>query len=192
MARLIFITHPEVVIDPAIPVPAWPLSKAGRARMRAFASGPVCQAVSAIWASPETKAQEAAAILAAARGLPVNTDRELAENNRTATGYLPAEEFESTANQFFAFPEDSIRGWERAIDAQARIRAAVTSLAREHEGPGDIAIVSHGAVGTLLSCAWRGIPISRRWDQPTQGHYWVADLSDLVPQHGWMPISAYS
>ena len=36
MASLIFITHPEVVIDPARPVPEWPLNATGRARMERF------------------------------------------------------------------------------------------------------------------------------------------------------------
>ncbi|WP_068300100.1 histidine phosphatase family protein [Pararhodobacter sp. CCB-MM2] len=189
MARLIVITHPEVHVEPGLPVPDWPLTRHGRQQMKAFAEGPICAGVTAIWTSPEVKAQEAASILSKARDVAPRTDRMLAENDRSATGYLPAEEFESTANQFFAFPEDSIRGWERAVDAQARIRLAVTAITLAHPGGGDIAVVTHGAVGTLLYCAFRNLPISRRWDQPKQGHYWVADLTDLMPQHHWLPLS---
>ena len=36
MALVYFITHPDVTIDPAVPVPAWPLSPRGRARMTAI------------------------------------------------------------------------------------------------------------------------------------------------------------
>ena len=32
MAAILFITHPEVVIDPKVPVPEWPLSEQGRTR----------------------------------------------------------------------------------------------------------------------------------------------------------------
>ena len=48
----------------------------------------------------------------------------IGENDRSATGFLPREEFWATADLFFAHPTESIRGWERAIDAQARIVAA--------------------------------------------------------------------
>ena len=33
----------------------------------------------------------------------------------------------------------------------------------------DIAIISHGAVGALLLCHRKGVPISRREDQPSGG-----------------------
>jgi hypothetical protein len=31
--RFVFVTHPDVAIDPAVPVPRWPLSPRGRERM---------------------------------------------------------------------------------------------------------------------------------------------------------------
>ncbi len=34
MPKLHFITHPEVVIDPMVPVPEWPLSLEGIRRMK--------------------------------------------------------------------------------------------------------------------------------------------------------------
>jgi broad specificity phosphatase PhoE len=65
------ITHPEVVVDAEVPVPRWYLSDKGIHRMRAFATGHDPGKLSAVWASPETKAIEAAGILAAQFGLPV-------------------------------------------------------------------------------------------------------------------------
>ena len=59
-----FITHPEVVIDPAIPVPDWSLSPRGLARMRAALDEPWVAGVGAVFASTERKAREAAAVLA--------------------------------------------------------------------------------------------------------------------------------
>ena len=32
------------------------------------------------------------------------------------------------ADAFFAKPEESVRGWERAVDAQARVAAAVDDI----------------------------------------------------------------
>lgn len=185
---LIFVTHPEVVVDPAIPVPRWHLSDQGRARMARFAASPVVARVGALWCSDEVKAIEAAAIAAAALRLTPRQHPGLGENDRSATGYLPPDAFETAADAFFAHPDISVRGWERALDAQARILRTVRTLVAGH-GPGDLMIVSHGAVGTLLSAALHGVPIHRRLDQPSQGHFWRARLPGLEPLHGWRPIA---
>ncbi|PZO78714.1 MAG: histidine phosphatase family protein [Mesorhizobium amorphae] len=189
MASLLFITHPEVVVDPATPIERWHLSPAGITRMRHFSGSPVPADVRAIWSSAETKAIEAAGILGGALGLGVQVAGDLGENDRSATGFLPPADFEATADVFFASPASSIRGWERAVDAQARICAAVARIVAGHDG-GDLAIVAHGAVGTLLFCALSRHGISRSFDQPFQGHYWRAPLPDLVPEHGWVPIAS--
>ena len=62
-----------------------------------------------------------------------------------------------------------MRGWERAIDAQRRIVDAVSTIAQSDSSYGTIAVVSHGAVGTLLFCQLVGEPIDRRRDQPVNG-----------------------
>lgn len=188
MPRLIFVSHPEVVVDPSTRVERWRLSDAGVARMRAFADGPVIAGVRSVWASTEAKAIEAAGLLAARLGLGVRVLAALGENDRSATGFLPPEEFERTADAFFSRPEESIRGWERAVDAQARIVAAVDEVLSAAPA-GDVAVISHGAVGTLLRCAWAGLPIGRGEDQPFQGHYWTADLPERVVRQGWAPIA---
>jgi broad specificity phosphatase PhoE len=188
MANLIFITHPDVSIDPQIPVERWRLSDAGLARMRQFTESAVVGGVTSVWASAEAKAIEAAGILAARFGIGVQVDRGLGENDRSATGFLPSAEFEAVANAFFAEPHRSVRGWERAIDAQQRVCHAVQRILARHDG-GDLAIVAHGAVGTLLLCHCRQQPISRQADQPFQGHYWIAALPGLTIQHAWKPIA---
>jgi broad specificity phosphatase PhoE len=72
------------------------------------------------------------------------------------------------ANRFFAHPTLSVEGWERAIDAQARIvHEAEQVLARNFRG--DVLFVGHGAVGTLLLCHYSDLPISRGHDQPEGG-----------------------
>ena len=187
MRKLIFITHPEVVVDPLIDVRRWRLSDVGLARMRVFADSPVVADVTSVWASSEAKAIEAAGILAARFGGEVQVDEELGENDRSATGFLPPEEFERVADAFFAEPEKSVRGWERAVDAQRRIKGAVERILARHRG-GDIAVVAHGAVGSLLLCSCLGQPISRTADQPFQGHYWTAALPALAALHPWRPI----
>jgi broad specificity phosphatase PhoE len=192
MATVSFITHPDVVIDPAIPVPDWPLSDRGRKRLGELLRQPWVASIGAIWCSTERKAREAAAILAEARALPVTERHDLGENDRSATGYLPRSEFEAVADAFFASPATSVRGWERAVDAQRRIVGAVNALLAETPAECDVAVVSHGAVGALLMCHLGGMPISRLADQPADGggNFFRFDRATGRLLAGWLPIDA--
>jgi broad specificity phosphatase PhoE len=192
MAIVHFITHPDVLIDPAVPVPDWPLSPKGRARMQAALAAPWVPAIRAIHCSTERKAIDGAEILGAHLGLPFATHHDLGENDRSATGFLPREEFEATADLFFAHPTESIRGWERAVDAQARVVAAVDRILAAGL-PGDAAIVAHGGVGALLLCHLLGEPISRSRDQPPSaagGWRYAFDAQTRRVLHGWERIDA--
>jgi broad specificity phosphatase PhoE len=187
MPTAFFVTHPEVSVDPMLPVPAWRLADRGIARMRAFARNGALAGLRAIWSSSEAKAIEAAGLLAAEFGPPVQVERRLGENDRSATGFLPPPEFEQVVGAFFALPHDSVRGWERAIDAQDRVAQAVAHILDLHED-GDIAIVAHGGVGTLLLCRLLEVPISRSRDQPFQGHYFAFDPVVRRVIHEWRPL----
>jgi broad specificity phosphatase PhoE len=183
-----------VAIDPALPVPRWPLSERGRQRMRAALRQPWVRELRAVHCSSEQKAVDAAAVLAGHLGLAFATHGDLGENDRSSTGYLPPPEFERTADAFFATPQLSVRGWERAVDAQRRIVAAVERIARLEDGPGRVAIVSHGAVGALLQCWLAGVPVSRAWDQPGHGggNWFGFSLEPRRLLTPWQPIDAAS
>lgn len=191
MPILHLITHPEVVIDPSVPVPAWPLSPRGVARTQAMLARPWVAGITSVFSSTERKATDMAAILAGHLGLDFAMREALGENDRSATGYLPRAEFEATADLFFANPETSIRGWERAVDAQARILAAVQAVLAE-AAPGDVAVVTHGGVGALLLAALRGVPISRALDQPGEGggNRFCVHRATRTVLAGWSPIEA--
>ena len=66
--NLLFLTHPQVAIDPAIPVPDWTLSQLGVSRMEQFAASSVVAGVTAIYCSGERKAVDTARILVRADG----------------------------------------------------------------------------------------------------------------------------
>jgi broad specificity phosphatase PhoE len=169
VATVHFITHPEVAIDPGVAVPDWPLSDVGAQRAAALLRRPWLQAIRTIFTSPERKAAQVADMIGAERHLAPAALAGLSENDRSATGYLPSAEFEVTADAFFARPDESIRGWERAEDAQHRIVSAVDRAVAMMRPEGDAVIVSHGGVGTLLLCHLKRIPISRSEDQPGRG-----------------------
>ena len=103
-------THPEVTIDPAVPVPDWPLSPLGRQRMRLALQQPWLNRTRAIFCSAERKAREASDIVATHLRLAPIVIESLGENDRSATGYLPKPEFEAVADDFFAQPEKRVRG----------------------------------------------------------------------------------
>ncbi len=193
MARLFYVTHPEVHVDPSTPVPQWSLSDAGRERAESFSrqspGQTVLSRVARVVSSHETKAIEAADIIAAAIGTTVEVREGLGENDRSATGFVPAEEFEKLADAFFADPEDSIRGWETAADAQARIVLHLADLLQPPETDRDVVVVGHGGVGTLWYCHLMGLPIDRQHDQAHQGSYFTVDLASGRPTHAWRSIT---
>ena len=141
-----------------------------------------------MWASGETKAIEAAGLLAAAHGLPVLVDEGLCENDRNATGFLPPAAFEKMADAFFAGPRQSVRGWERARDAQAGWPTQSTAF-WSADTKGDIGFVAHGGVGTLLLCQYLGEPICRGRDQPFQGHLLGDRYGNAGRPDTWRPIA---
>ena len=167
MARIIFVTHPDVVIDPEVPVPQWPLSDLGRARMTAFAERLAGEGLAAVWTSEERKALDGGEILSARLGIPHCVDADLGENDRSSTGYLEADAFWPVVQRFFAHPDESVCGWETARHAQDRIVAAVRSAADAQAG--DIAIVSHGGVARLLTAHLQGVTIGEE-DRPGNRH----------------------
>jgi broad specificity phosphatase PhoE len=190
MRRLHFLTHPNVTLDPAIPITDWPLSDRGSDRLRGALGGPCFDRVVSIHSSTERKARDTAEIVAAHLGLEYEPHPDLGENDRSSTGYLPSEEFERTADRFFAEPEHSVRGWARAKEEQTRIVGAVRRIARDAARDGSTLIVAHGAVGALLMAHLRGKPISRCFDQPGigGGNWFALDGEGWTLKQGWRMI----
>lgn len=187
-----YLSHPQVLIEPLRDVRRWSLNSVGRARASALAArlGSLSETRRVI-SSAETKALETAEPLAKALGVQLEVRPGMHENDRSATGFLPPEEFEQAANAFFAEPFRSFRGWETAEDAQRRI---LTEVNASLEGPqeGDALFVGHGGVGTLLFCALSCIGIDRRFDQGSGGGgcWFQFDLVERRPLQGWQPMEA--
>lgn len=192
---ILFITHPEVVIDPAVPVPRWPLSEVGRARMEAFAEALATagEPVVAVWSSGEQKARDGAEIVAARLGLTPQVEPDLHENDRSATGYLAPPEFWEVVEEFFARPHESVRGWETAAHAQARIVDAVARVVAAEREPGLIVMVSHGGVGRLLTAHLQRVDIGAedRPGHPGGGCLLVIGRDGLTLERGWRDIEEH-
>ncbi len=187
MSWLRYVTHPDVVVDPTLAVERWTLSERGERRARAMLARPWIGDVGRVVSSDETKAVRTAQILAEHLGLRAEVLPGLGENDRSSTGFLPPDEFDAMANRFFAEPARSVRGWERALDAQARIVEALGPVLSAASETASV-VVGHGGVGTLWYCALTGQAISRVHDQPGQGHYFTVDAATSTVEHAWRPI----
>ncbi|MEM6652633.1 MAG: histidine phosphatase family protein [Pseudomonadota bacterium] len=183
-----YLTHPQVLIDPSVPVPDWGLSQAGLKRALAFKKSSILKDTKSVFSSGERKARETADILALEIGVEVVIRERTHENDRSATGFLKPSEFETIADQFFAMPNESVRGWEKAADAQSRIVEEAEQIFRDAP-EGDILMVGHGGVGTLLLCYFSGYDIDRKHDQVGGGgNLFALDLETRSVVHSWLPM----
>lgn len=190
MSRLLYVgTHPEVQVEPQVPVPQWGLSADGYRRAEVLLTLPWVSQLAHVFSSAERKALQTAELLAVAVDRPVVVDEELRENDRSSNGFLPPAEFEAAADLFFRAPTASARGWETAHHAQQRVVAAVHRCLAQ-ASTGDVAVVAHGAVGTLLWCHLAGQPINRQHDQPGQGSWYAVDTTTGRPLAPWQRIPA--
>lgn len=187
-----YLTHSQVQIDPSIPVPQWSLSLKGRQRIEASRNKPWLRSLRRIVSSDERKAVETATILAKALDLSVEQRPNMGENDRSATGFITPDKFEAAADAFFAEPDKSWRGWERAIDTQTRIVAAVEATLADHPLDRPVLFVGHGAVGTLLKCQLSARPIARDRDQPGGGgNIYAFDLAERRLLCDWTAIESF-
>lgn len=184
-----YLSHPQVLIDPAKPVPNWSLNEVGENRVAVLAASGALSGTQHVISSTETKAIETATPLAEALGCRLEIREAMHENDRSATGFLPPEEFETVADQFFLQPDVSVRGWETAASAQDRIVKEVTECLRSCT-TGDVLFVGHGGVGTLLFCHLSGLPISREYDQGPGGGgcYFEFAGQQGKPIARWQPL----
>jgi broad specificity phosphatase PhoE len=184
----IYLTHPQVSIDPTKPITEWSLNELGARRVADLARSKALIGIKTVVSSAETKAVETATPLAESLGCDLVIRPAMHENDRSATGFLEPDEFEATADKFFAQPTTNVRGWETAEHAQARIVREVTAcLAAYPLGP--VLFVGHGAVGTLLFCHLSDQPISRIHDQLSGGGCWFGFQTISSAPHGaWRPL----
>jgi len=193
----LYVTHPEVVIDPDVPMPHWGLSTVGRARAEAFAARRLLPVGTEIFSSTEQKALDLAEILAAPIGARISSSDALCENDRSSTGFLAGEAFTEAVRQLFGTPEQSYRGWERAIDAQRRIVFAVKTALGKVPAEAPVVFCGHGCVGTLLKCALAGRPIALAEDQrlmgaPGGGNVFAFDRDAFTLISDWVAIEDFA
>jgi broad specificity phosphatase PhoE len=191
----LYITHPEVILDPAIPSTRWRLSPEGRARAEAFARLPALAPVRLLIASAETKTMETAELLAAS-GPKLLTGENFHENDRSSTGVVSAERLEALLDALYAHPEQSPGGWESAATSRARVLQATTDAVTRYGDRAPLAFIGHGTVGTLLKCHLAGRVATRAEDQrrmahPGGGNIFAFTLPEMRLLSDWVPMEAF-
>ncbi len=193
----IYVSHPEVNIDPSIPVEQWELSKTDRARALNFVARDLLDKQIPIYSSTEQKALDLAHIISTKTHSQIISRADLGENDRSSTGYLEQKPFEIHVKHFFANPGESISGWETAHDAQIRIVRAVKMMLEAHNCQNPIVICGHGGVGTLLKCHMGQRSIAQSEDQretahPSGGNIFAFSLARKELLCDWTPMEHWT
>lgn len=173
MKTIYFLSHPDVLINREIPITKWGLSDLGRKKMDGVLGFGWLAKIEEIYSSLETKAMEAAQIISDKLGIKSSAIEELGEIDRSSTGFLEFDKFQMAVDSFFSKPEESYKGWEKAADAQKRITNVVYNQIIKNSKAKNILIVSHGGVGALLLADLLKKKISRKYDQKSQGSYFI-------------------
>lgn len=149
MRYLVLIRHSMPEVDPSVPAREWQLSEEGRRRCVLLAREVSAYDPVAVVTSREPKAIETGQILAEGLGVACETAGGLQEHERPWTPWEGREAFEDKVARFFERPESLVFGEETADQAGRRFRAALEEVLQRH-GQGNLAVVSHGTVMTLL------------------------------------------
>jgi probable phosphoglycerate mutase len=146
--ELLLVRHgePERIVEadgPADP----PLQERGRQQAQRLAEWLVPERLDAVWSSPLRRAIETAAPVAAAHGVEVVIDDELAEFDREATSYIPYEELKVTRDERFLAMVDG-RLDDYGVDPAAFQGGVVAAIERVITANPSrvVAVVCHGGV----------------------------------------------
>jgi len=162
MRHLILVKHSLPAIVPDLPAAEWQLSDEGRRRCEALAEQLRPYQPAAVVASREPKGTETGAIVARLLDTSFATAEGLHEHDRSNVGWSSSEDFAAAVAAFFARPSELVMGRETADAARERFARAVEQVLAAHP-LGNLAIVAHGTVITLLVAAHNQIEPFPLW-----------------------------
>jgi probable phosphoglycerate mutase len=146
--ELLLIRHAEPirVVDAAGPADPH-LHERGVAQARRLATWLEAEELHAVWSSPMQRARETAEPVAAAQGLPVLVDEELAEFDREATSYIPLEELKAARDErYLAMLDGRLEDYDTdPATFQAGVVAAIERVVARSPRQ-RVAVVAHGGV----------------------------------------------
>ncbi|MDO8899903.1 MAG: histidine phosphatase family protein [Phenylobacterium sp.] len=176
MGQLLLIKHAPPEITPGVISHRWVLSAEGRTRCGWLTE--VCRArgVARIFASPEPKALETAALVAMGLELPVRPLDGLQENDRTGLGFVSTDALEGRIAVHFENPDAVVIGRESARSVLTRFQAAI-DLATHGAMAGAVAVVTHGTAMSGFIAAHNAVASLEVWRNLTLPGVAVLDAS---------------
>jgi len=152
MTRLIYITHPETIINPQVPIRQWQISKNGKKQINHLLQLSFWKDMDVMYSSNEGKALHTAQEIEnhcvhVKFPMPFGNE-DLSEVERI---FLRKKEYENTLKAFYSHPDKSSSGWETANDAAERTIRVISQIMEENSDK-TVAIIGHGIVGALLVC----------------------------------------
>jgi broad specificity phosphatase PhoE len=147
MSRVLLVRHAEPEIIPAQPSELWTLSAKGRtsARELALKLGPLNPGV--IVVSPESKAWQTGAEIAAVLDLGTVAHEGLREQSSgTAPWFDDPFAFKEAVRDHFARRDEIVLGDESVRDAAGRMQTAVDETLASHDAQGVPVFVTHGRI----------------------------------------------
>jgi broad specificity phosphatase PhoE len=164
MRSLILVKHALPDLIPEVAAPEWRLGAAGKRGAAALAECLRPYQPAAIVASREPKALETGLIAATILDVPFTTAAGLHEHDRSNVGWLTTEVLHAKVAEFFARPAELVLGGETADAARQRFAHAVDQVLATRPS-GNLAIVAHGTVITLLVAAHNDIEPFPLWQR---------------------------
>ena len=143
------------------------LSTAGHQQAKFLAEYLSSERIDALYSSPQRRALQTAAPIAADTGLPITVVDDVAEWDRTSNFYIPIEELKATNDPRW---QAMVRGdWTAEDDTMEgfrdRVVRAIEALVAQHNGE-RIAISCHGGVINAYLSHVLGLPISKGFFYP--------------------------
>ena len=158
-------------------------------QLQAIAASDWFQGLGRVISSAEPEMIETARSLAGVNGVEAEIRPPMRDVDRSASGALIPAEFDVVTDVFFAVPDESVCGWERAIDAQARI-AVCFAAALNAPTTGNLLLVGKSTIGALLLAHLLGQPISRSLHQSGGGVLFAFDITERTLRHGSQLLEA--
>lgn len=184
MTKLIYVTHPSVELDKNKLPHEWGLSDKGFDQAKILIELPFWQEVDVIYSSVEPKATQVAKLASEKYNLPWFQEKDLGEADRTATPFLPLEEYMSAIQEAYLNPDSNIKGWESHHQMMKRNASVLEKIKMDNKGK-TVVIVGHGGAGTTIKCFIKGIEPQFSEDPKQTGCIFIADLGTNTIIQDW-------
>lgn len=177
MTRIVFLRHFETEVDEDIPVSEWELTADGEAALQRLLERDAVGDVDRVYSSPEQNAHHAAAAIAEANGVPLETVDALHEVDRSGEGFVPDhDDYVDMAERYLRYPTVPF-DWE---DREAVAARAATFLDAVDTADDRVVAVTHGLFLATVVAPMEGVDRVAFWSDLEFGETVGAEYGELV------------